>query len=1108
MRLDLVAEVHERLIKANRDAGPAIIGVRSRVYSSRRRETTFELFNSADDVAIISALLAVLYRYGFNAPVIGYCDSSKNNLSLPKEVSVLSTDLQPEFDPKALAARVQDAINTIQPVTADELNKVSEALVGADQIESGNLVFRVAIAPRDYLNFLREMRTDLVIVPDAAANTCLIDCNDRLLSASAVSRFYGHLVNLLHWFSTDEDIPIATANLLSEPEWDDLHNFQSGPADHAAFSTVFQMFSKAADEFPLEPALEFGGKSYSYRDLSYRVVAFAEELREVGVSDKQKVAVCVGAGVDQLTTLLAVYRLGATLVPIDVTLPQERLIRITNIVKPKMLVCDASTLPYLENVEVQRFAIDKVDFAGGDPLKKGAERVSPAVDAGASDIAYILFTSGSTGNPKGVPMTHGALANLVNWQAKRSICTKNARTLQRTSIAFDVGLQEIFSSWATGGCLVVIDDEQRADILSLPLILDDKKIERTFLPPVALRQLARAYEHRPTDLSRLKEIIVAGEQLRIDRPIVRLARDSGVSIDNQYGPTETHVTTAFRLTGSPMKWPTLPPIGRPVQNSHVRILDENLNDTPVSNTGEIVVGGIQVSPGYLEECPEQENFISLSSDVTNYGTAYYKTGDYGYWGDDGVIHFVGRRDEQVKIRGYRVELGEIEVALSGQPGVTAAAVKAQTDTPGETKIICYVVPKSLSAATVRAGLANRLPEYMLPNVSDIVTLDDLPVTRSGKVDKLRLTAPKHPQLEPLVENAVSTESKLVRIFREELNINQIPKNSSFMDLGGDSLRSIQVLLAIEDRFGLSLPLQAVLRGSIRSLTARIEETRDEGVPHASEIQSIAETSEDARKPIRVLPNGMSVREVFPEETDYLFRDIFEHKTYAPTEINYSDSRTIFDVGAHIGLFTLFAHEQAPGAHIVAIEPAPRLFDALFSNAAKMNGSVTPLNLALANTTDRRAFAYYPNMPGMSSLFANADEESRLLRSILRHAVSDDQSKPVGEDALSALIAERLVTESSTVTTQTLSDVIRRLGIEAIDLLKIDAQKSELNILKGIDRSHWNMVSQVIIEAHDIDGSVIDSIGLLEHHGFTVRQEPHPMHPHSIVKMLYAVRPSG
>ncbi|WP_180697602.1 amino acid adenylation domain-containing protein [Vibrio parahaemolyticus] len=1106
MRLDLVKQLHEDLKNANRNAGPAIRGVRSRIYSSRRRETTFELSSSVDDVAIISALLAVLYRYGFSSPVIGYCSLGKNDLFAPRSVGVLCTNLQGEFNSRVLEARVKEALKALAPVSANEITKLGEVLVGEKNSKGGNPVFRVAIASRESLEFLREIRTDLIIVLDSQTNTCLIDCNDRLLTVGAISRFYSHLVNLLNWFVNDDEVPVKAASLLSEEELEQLRVLQGSPSGHLTSSTVFQMFSKVVEECSDDPAIEFGGKSYSYRELSDRACVFAEELRKKGVRDNDKVGVCLSAGVDQLTAVLAVYRIGAILVPLDATLPQERLARIASIVAPVILFCDASTVRDLEALRVQRITVDEVKAVAWNRSIEGQEAKSPPALVAASDIAYILFTSGTTGDPKGVPMTHGALANLVSWQAERSICADNARTLQRTSIAFDVGLQEIFSSWATGGCLVVIGDEQRADILSLPSILHDTNIERTFLPPVALRQLARAYEHRTTDLTSLKEIIVAGEQLRIDRSIVRLSRDSGVSIDNQYGPTETHVTTAFRLAGSPMKWPVLPPIGRPIKNSHVRILDEHMHDVPVLVVGEIVVGGIQVSPGYLGKCPEQESFVCSSNSTTHREASYYKTGDYGYWNEDGDIQFVGRRDEQIKIRGYRVELGEIEVALSKQPGVAASAVTTHTEDLGDTRIICHVVPKGLSVSRMRAGLENLLPEYMLPNVSDIVMHNSLPITRSGKVDKFQLKAPKRPQPTPSIEAAVSTESKIAQIFKEELNIEQVPNDSSFLDLGGDSLSSIQVLLAIEDRFGLSLPLQAVLRGSVRSLVDRIgRDEVDNSALKSREDQPIAYTPEPPGRTMRMLPNGMSVREIFPEETDYLYRDIFEHNTYAPVEINYSDSRTIIDVGAHIGLFTLFARKHAPKAKIVSIEPAPRLFDALFSNVAKMNGSVIPLNSALFDTVGHHDFVYYPSMPGMSTLFADAGEESRLLRSILSHAVSDDKISAIGEETLRALIAERLVAESTTVTTQTLSDVIRNLGIETIDILKIDVQKSELNILKGVEPSHWHMVRQVIIEAHDIDGSVADSVDLLERVGFSVRQESHPLHPSSIVKMLYACR---
>src|SRR5262249_45130949 len=285
------------------------------------------------------------------------------------------------------------------------------------------------------------------------------------------------------------------------------------------------------------------------------------------------------------------------------------------------------------------------------------------------NIAYVLYTSGSTGKPKGVQLSYGALENIILWEHAKALT--GARTLQFTTLNFDVSFQEIFATWCSGGTLVLVEEEARRDARQLWRYICERAIERVFLPAVALQQLAEAAEGEKSTAPSLREIITAGEQLRITPPLVSLFnRLPSCALENQYGPTESHVVTAYALTGAAAQWPLLPPIGRPLHNTRIYLLDAQLQPVPLGVAGALYIGGDILARGYLNRADlTAERFIP---DGFGLGRRLYKTGDLARWRADGNIEFLGRNDSQVKIRGYRVEVGEVEAVLLEHKGVRDA----------------------------------------------------------------------------------------------------------------------------------------------------------------------------------------------------------------------------------------------------------------------------------------------------------------------------------------------------------------------------------------------------------------------------------------------------
>ena len=419
-------------------------------------------------------------------------------------------------------------------------------------------------------------------------------------------------------------------------------------------------------------------------------------------------------------------------------------------------------------------------------------------------------------------MSHRPLCNLLFWQLESSTVSAGAKTLQFAPLSFDVSFQEIFSTWCSGGTLVLISEELRRDVVGLLHFLSEKAIERLFLPFVALQLLAEVADGQQAVPTSLREIITAGEQLKITRQIANwFTRLKSCTLHNHYGPSESHVVTAFTLTGLPSDWPALPPIGRPIANTQIYLLDASLRPAPVGVPAELYIGGEGLARGYLKRpALTAERFIPDPFGAEP-GARLYRTGDVARLvAEGGEVEYVGRRDQQVKIRGYRIETGEIESALSAHESVGEAAVAACEDAPGDARLVAYVVPArgregereglDLSAGALREHLSARLPDYMVP--SAFITLDRLPRLPNGKVDRKALPAPD-PSLAAAAREYVAprneVEARLADIWAEVLGAARVGVTDNFFDLGGHSLLAMQVASRVREAFGVELPLREI-----------------------------------------------------------------------------------------------------------------------------------------------------------------------------------------------------------------------------------------------------------------------------------------------------------
>ncbi|MFP2928166.1 amino acid adenylation domain-containing protein [Pyxidicoccus sp. 3LG] len=449
---------------------------------------------------------------------------------------------------------------------------------------------------------------------------------------------------------------------------------------------------------------------------------------------------------------------------------------------------------------------------------------APEDGVSSESACYVIYTSGSTGRPKGVALPHRALSNLLAWQLKQSVKPK-ATTLQFAALSFDVSFQELFSTWCAGGTLVVPTAETRRDMPALLDLMSRHGVERMFLPFVALQALADAVAHGARPPQRLREVVTAGEQLQVTPALVSFfERLPGCVLENQYGPSETHVVSAYRLDGVPSSWPRLPPIGTPLPDTRLYVVDSRDQPCAIGVQGELLIGGVQVAHGYPGR-PEltAEKFVPdpFSREP---GARLYRTGDRARWKADGTVEFLGRLDAQVKVRGFRIEPGEVEAALRDAPEVRDAAAVVREDVPGDRRLVGYVVlspEASWEPEALREVLRRRLPEYMVP--SALVPLEALPLTPSGKLARRLLPAPDADSLRgdaPFVEPRSPLEQSLADVFASVLGVPRVGVTDSFFALGGHSLLATQLVPRLRGVLGLEVPLRELFESPTVEALAR------------------------------------------------------------------------------------------------------------------------------------------------------------------------------------------------------------------------------------------------------------------------------------------------
>ena len=637
-----------------------------------------------------------------------------------------------------------------------------------------------------------------------------------LFDEATVARFASHFEVLLGGVVSAPDAPLADIPILPDEERRRVVALGSATrTEYPRDATIHALFEAEAARAPGATAVSFGDASITYGDLDRRANQLARVLAARGVGAETRVGLFAKRSVEMIVATIAILKAGGAYVPLDADLPDARLAWIVADAKIDLVV--AAGGPARQEAIGGARVLDLVSEA---PLVAAESEAALSPIGSATSLAYVMYTSGSTGTPKGVCVVHRGVVRLVRGTTFASF-DANEVFLQLAPIAFDASTLEIWGALLHGARLVVPPPDAPS-LAQIGEIVRASGVTTLWLTAGLFNAMIDASAE---GLRGLRRLLAGGEALSV--PHVRRARRElpGVTLINGYGPTEnTTFTCCHTITDADLEGAI--PIGRPIANTTVYILDESMSPAPIGVPGELYTGGDGLARGYLDR-PEltAERFVRdpFSDDPE---ARLYRTGDRARFRPDGTIDFLGRLDFQVKLRGFRIELGEIEAVLAQHPSVSACLVLLREDAPGDKRLVAYVAASAAPAATdLRAFLADRLPAYMVP--SAFVTLDALPLTPNGKVDRRALPAPELAAEggAPFVAPRGPIEETLAGIFSELLRIpaDRVGAHDGFFELGGHSLLATQAVTRVRSALGVELPLRALFEAPTPAeLASRVE----------------------------------------------------------------------------------------------------------------------------------------------------------------------------------------------------------------------------------------------------------------------------------------------
>ncbi|MEU4210579.1 amino acid adenylation domain-containing protein [Streptomyces sp. NPDC026206] len=791
--------------------------------AQEHQASLFMVFQGA--VALLLSKLGAGNDIPLGGPVAGRTDSALDDVvGCFVNTLVFRTDLSGDPTFAGLLARVRETtlnaqahqdvpferlVEALNPERSRARNPLFQVMVDVDTATSATLTLPgLTATPQQVDPGL--IKVDLVFGAEErfagggapAGIDARLEYSSDLFDRETAQAMVDRLMRLLEAVVAGPDQPVSRLEVLSAAERTRLlGGFNDTASEVPSAGTFPELFAARVAATPAAPAVVLGETVLSYAELDARTSELAALLAARGAGPESRVAVALPRSVEFVVAVLAVFKTGAAYVPVDPGYPADRIAYILQDSAPGLLLSVREVVGALPPAGVPVLLLDECRPGQGGPY--------PAVRVPLAGAAYVIYTSGSTGRPKGVVVSHGGVASLALSQARHLGVGEGSRVLQFSSPSFDAAFWELCMGLLTGAALVLAPTERLLPGPDLAAVLAGQRVTHATIPPVALAVLAD--DQVPAGMT----LVVAGEACAPEL-VARFA--PGRTMVNAYGPTETTVCATM---SRPLPADAgVPPIGGPVRNTRVYVLDAGLRPVPYGVPGELYVAGAGLARGYLGR-PDLTAGRFVADPYGTAGGRMYRTGDLARWRTDGELEFLGRADEQVKLRGFRIELGEIESVVASHPDVARVALAVREDQPGRKLLVAYVVPRAgaeISEPGLRAHVAGAVPDYMVP--SAFVVLDDLPMTPNGKLDRRALPAPEFGTDATGDEPRDEREEALAGVFAEVLGLTRVGLDDSFFELGGDSIVSIQ-LVSRARRLGFDLSPRDVFE---HKTVARLAET--------------------------------------------------------------------------------------------------------------------------------------------------------------------------------------------------------------------------------------------------------------------------------------------
>ncbi len=814
-------------------------------------------------MTLLAAFKVLLFRYTRQVDVVvGVPVAGRNSpethelIGLFVKMLALRTDLAGDPTCRELLERVRGVCSGAYGHDEIPLDVLVETLKPERSLSHTPLfqvMFAYQNAPREPLDltglaasaFEIEIRTSMFDLrlflwehPDGLLTA--LEYSTDLFDPSTARRLLSHFQSLLEGMVADPDRRISRLPLLSQQERHAvLHGCNETRADFPADVCLHTLFEQQARSTPEATAVVFENRQLTYRELNRRANQVARHLRKLGVRAETMVGVCLDRSPETIVGLLGILKAGGAYLPLDPGYPAERL---------KYILEDSQLALVLTNARLRdRLPVDGIEAVCLDQAwPEDAPTSNLEIGCVADQAAYVIYTSGSTGLPKGIVATHRSTLNRLAWMWERYPFQEDDICCSKTSLNFIDSVSEIFGPLLRGVRVVALPEEDVKDVGKLAATLQRHRITRIVVVPSLLRELLRMMAPGHAKCSSLRVAITSGEELPRDLAEQFTRSMPDTVLLNLYGSSEVAGdVTWFEVVPGSLTGDRVP-IGRPIANTQVYIVDGELSPVPIGVAGELLVGGLNLARGYWNR-PDLTAEKFIPDPYGPSGGRLYRTGDLARWLPDGNIEFLGRMDHQVKIRGYRIELGEIEWALAQHPGLARAVVGVKEHTTGDKRLIAYVVKKggsNITGGELRGYLDDRLPNYMVP--SAFVMLDRFPLTPNGKIDRRALLNLECEETSDSVTPADEVEARLSDIWCYVLGLNSISVNDNYFDLGGHSLLAVRLFSEINLAFHTQLPLGTLFHApTVRKMSEII---RDSGV-HSVRSAIVPVQREGTRPPI-------------------------------------------------------------------------------------------------------------------------------------------------------------------------------------------------------------------------------------------------------------------